>query len=149
MAIDQVRHWVNESHKPTMVMPDNKPVVQAADLMRLGRHSTNSRLQQLLASVNRSNLKFMHNSAKAGLHTVPDALSRIPRSTCCTKDCQVERFLDDIPDKVQFMPITLATLSISSLDPATLAALTPDLTQITGPGAGPIPLGSKETWINL
>merc|ERR1719180_414839 len=57
LAIDQVRHWVNESHKPTIVMPDNKPVVQAADLMRLGRHSTNARLQQLLASVNRSNIK--------------------------------------------------------------------------------------------
>ena len=149
LAIDQVRHWINESHKTTIVMPDNKPVVQATNLMKLGRHSTNSRLQQLLASVNRSNIKFMHNSAKAGLHTVPDALSRIPRSSCCTKDCQVERFLDDIPDRVQFMPITLATLSISSLDPASLAALTPDLSQITGPGAGPIPLGSKQTWINL
>ena len=149
LAIDQVRHWINESHKTTIVMPDNKPVVEAANKMKLGKHSTSSRLQQLLACVNRSNIKFRHNSAKAGLHTVPDALSRIPRSTCCTKDCQVERFLDDIPDKVQFMPITLATLSISSLDPATLAALTPDLTQITGPGAGPIPLGSRQTWINL
>ena len=149
LAIDQVRHWVNESHKTTIVMPDNKPVIQAADLMKLGKHSTNSRLQQLLASVNRSNIKFMHNSAKAGFHTVPDALSRLPRNSCCTKDCQVERFLDDIPDKVQFMPITLATLSIGSLDPATLAAIMPDLTQLTGPGAGPIPLGSRQTWINL
>ena len=149
LAIDQVRHWINESHHPTLVMPDNKPVVQAADLMRRGKHSTNSRLQQLLASVNRSNIRFTHNSAKAGLHVVPDALSRIPRNSCCSKDCQVERFLDDIPDKVQFMPITLATLSIISLDMATLAAVTPDVLQLTGPGAGPIPLGSRQTWINL
>ena len=149
LAIDQVRHWVNESHKPTIVMPDNKPVVEAAALMKLGKHSTNSRLQQLLASINRSNIVFRHNSAKAGLHTVPDALSRLPRNSCCTKDCQVERFLDDIPDKVQFMPITLATLSMGSLGPATLAAIMPDLTQLTGPGAGPIPLGSRQSWINL
>ena len=147
LAIDQVRHWVNESLKPTIVMPDNKPVVEAASKMKLGKASTNSRLQQLLASVNRSNITFRHNSAKAGLHTVPDALSRIPRSSCCTKDCQVERFLDDIPGKVQFMPITLATITINSLDPATWAAITPDLTQLTG--AGPIPLGSKQTWVNL
>ena len=65
VAIDQVRHWVNESRLTTIVMPDNKPVVDAAALMKLGRHSTSSRLQQLLASVNRSNIKFRHNSAKA------------------------------------------------------------------------------------
>ena len=67
LAIDQVRHWVNESLKPTIVMPDNKPVVEAAAKMKLGKASTNSRLQQLLASVNRSNITFRHNSAKAGL----------------------------------------------------------------------------------
>ena len=149
LAIDQVRHWVNESHLPTIVLPDNKPVVDAAALMRLGRHSTNARLQQLLACVNKSNVIFRHNSAKAGMHIVPDALSRLSGTSCGCKDCQVERFLDDIPEKVAFMPVTLATIVLSSIDPATLAALTPDLTLIMGPGAGPIPLGSRQTWINL
>ena len=147
VAIDQVRHWVNESHLPTIVLPDNKPVVDAAALMKLGRHSTNARLQQLLACVNKSNVIFRHNSAKAGLHMVADALSRLPRTSCGCKDCQVERFLDEIPEKVAFMPITLATIALSSIDPATLATL--DLTQIMGPGMGPIPLGSRQTWINL
>ena len=149
VAIDQVRHWINESRLTTIVMPDNKPVVDAAALMKLGRHSTSSRLQQLLASVNRSNIKFRHNSAKAGLHTVPDALSRRPRATCGCKDCQVERFLDDIPASVQFMPITLSTLTTATIDPATLAAIAPDMKKLLGPGAGPIPLGSRETWVNL
>ena len=45
LAIDQVRHWINESHLPTMVLADNKPVVDAANLMKMGRHSKNSRLQ--------------------------------------------------------------------------------------------------------
>ena len=148
-SIDQVRHWINESLKTTIVMPDNKPVVEAAKLMKLGRHSTSSRLQQLLTSVNRSNVDFRHNSAKAGLHIVPDQCSRTPTACCPSKDCQVERFLDDIPAKVQCMPITLSSLLLSPMDPATLAALTPDINQLLGPGAGPIPLGSRQTWINL
>ena len=148
-AIDQVRHWINESQKTTIVMPDNKPVVEAAKLMKLGRHSTSSRLQQLLASVNRSNVNFSHNSAKAGHHAVPDACSRTPTACCTSKDCQVERFLDDIPDRAQCMPINLSSLLLSPMDPATLASITPDINQLMGPGAGPIPLGSRQTWINL
>ena len=148
-SIDQVRHWINESRKTTIVMPDNKPVVEAAKLMKLGRHSTSSRLQQLLASVNRSNVDFRHNSAKAGLHIVPDQCSRTPTAQCTSKDCQVERFLDDIPATAQCMSLTLSSLCLSPMDSATLAALTPDIHQLLGPGAGPIPLGSRQTWINL
>ena len=148
-SIDQVRHWINESRKTTIVMPDNKPVVEATKLMKLGRHSTSSRLQQLFASVNRSNVDFRHNSAKAGLHIVPDQCSRTPTACCTAKDCQVERFLDDIPAQAQCMPITLSSLLLSPMDPATLAAATPDIQQLLGQGAGPIPLGSRQTWINL
>ena len=53
LAIDQAAHWINESNKPTIVMPDSKPVVKAANLMRQGKHSKNPRLQSLLACVNR------------------------------------------------------------------------------------------------
>ena len=148
-SIDQVRHWINESLKTTIVMPDNKPVVEAAKLMKLGRHSKSSRLQQLLASVNRSNVDFKHNSAKAGLHVVPDQCSRTPTAPCSSKDCQVERFLDEIPAKAQCMPINLSSLLLGDMDHATLAAITPDINQLLGPGAGPIPLGSRQTWINL
>ena len=149
MAIDQGRHWINESRHPTWVLPDNKSVVDAANLMRIGRHSTNPRLQQLLASVNRSNVVFRHNSAKAGHHKVPDALSRVRTSKCTSKDCQIERFLEDLPQEVQFMPITLASLVLASSDPAILASSAPDMSRLLGPGSGPIPLGSRQTWIDL
>ena len=84
VAIDQVRHFINESNLTTIVLADNKPVVDAANLMKIGRHSRNSRLQSLLTSVNRSNITFKHNSAKAGLHVVADAASR-HRTTCGLK----------------------------------------------------------------
>ena len=127
LAIDQVRHWVNESSKPTIVLPDNKPVVEAADLMRRGKHSKNPRLQSFLASVNRSNITFSHNSAKAGLHDVPDALSRKLRKPCTSKDCEVERFLSEMPARVELMPITLQTFALESLNPAQLAAVAGDM----------------------
>ena len=39
VAIDQVRHWINESMYTTTVLADNKPVVDAANMMKIGRHS--------------------------------------------------------------------------------------------------------------
>ena len=47
LAIDQAAHWINESNRTTIVMPDSMPVVRAANLMRKGRHSKNPRLQSL------------------------------------------------------------------------------------------------------
>ena len=149
LAIDQTRHWINESLKPTLVLPDNKPVVEAADLMRRGKHSKNPRLQSFLASVNRSNVIFRHNSAKAGLHVVPDALSRAPPKLCTSKDCQVERFLADLPARVELMPITLESITLATMTPAQLAAVTGEMQDLLGKGTGPIPLGSRETWIAL
>ena len=149
LAIDQVRHWINESSEPTLVLPDNKPVVEAADLLRRGSHSKNPRLQTFLACVNRSNIVFRHNSAKAGLHIIPDTLSRIKPKICTSKDCQVERFLQDMPARVELMPITLASATIASLDPAQLAAIAGDMGDLFSKSIGPIPLGSREAWIAL
>ena len=74
LSIDQCVHWISESYLPTLVGPDSLAVVNAAELMRKGKHSSNPRLQSLLASVNRRNVQFFHNSAKAGRHIVPDHL---------------------------------------------------------------------------
>ena len=148
LAIEQVRHWINESLLPTLVLPDNKPVVEAADLMRMGRHSKDPRLQSLLACVNRSNIVFRHNSAKAGLHIVPDALSRAPVKSCNSSDCQIHRFLSDLPARIACMPMSLETIAMASTDPAIMAAMGPEM-QLLGKGTGPIPLGSRQTWISL
>ena len=96
VKLEQCAHWILESHHPTLVGPDCLSVVKAADLIRRGKHSSNPRLQSLLASVNRRNIRFFHNSGKAGLHRVPDHLSRMTDRTCNSKDCAIERFLDKI-----------------------------------------------------
>ena len=132
-----------------MVLPDNKPVADATNMMRIVRHSKNGRLQTLLNSVNRCSVPFTHNSAKAGHHSVPDELSRTPRPACTAKDCQVERFLQELPDKVQCMAISLESLALSSTTPAMLAATTTEVGDAVSLDTGPFPLGSRQAWMGL
>ena len=153
MAIDQVRHWINESIHQTSVLPDSKPVVDCANILSQGKASKNPRLQSLMNCINRANVKLFHNSAKAGLHLVPDAGSRM-RTSCSSTNCQVERFLDEIPSKIQLMASevqdsTLLSIAFSSTEPAFIAATTSELSDKLTAGAGPIPLGSKSTWKEL
>ena len=152
VAIEQVRHWINESHHTTIVLPDNKPVVYAANLMKTGKYSKNARLQSLLTCVNRSNITFRHNSAKAGLHTVPDTASRL-KTTCRSSDCQVERFLEGLPNTVQCM-----SSSIEETSKDLLSAIFSNLPVVAAvhdhpPGNllvnGPLPLGSRQAWIEI
>ena len=114
LAIDQAAHWINESTKTTIVMPDSMPVVRAANLMRKGRHSKNPRLQSLLACVNRRNISIVHNSAKRGDHIVPDTLSQL-QTTCSCKDCSVSKFLQDIPVHAEMMSISAINNSAASI----------------------------------
>ena len=157
-SIDQCSHWISESQLTTLVGPDCLSVVKAADLIRRGKHSSNPRLQSLLASVNRRNIKFFHNSAKAGFHRVPDHLSRMKDRTCNLKDCAIERFLDNIPINIQAMHINCLEperdiLSLCLPDglpqPAVIAATSQDLEDSLTKTSGPIPLGSRKTWIDI
>ena len=158
VSLDQCSHWISESKLPTLVGPDCLSVVKAADLIRRGKHSTNPRLQSLLASVNRRNIKFFHNSAKAGLHRVPDYLSRMKDKTCHSKDCAIERFLDDVPINIQAMHMACSDpvpdiLSMCLLDqlppPAIIAATSQELEDKLLKTSGPIPLGSRQSWMEI
>ena len=157
LAIDQCSPWINESNLTTLVGPDSMPVVKAAQLMKLGRHSKNPRLQQLLTSVNRRNVRFHHNSAKAGYHIVPDTLSRLNRS-CGAKDCAVERYLSDIPIQAECMPINVVNgcildnitdILLTDMDPCMLAATSADLAKLLLHSPGSIPLGSRKAWRDI
>jgi len=158
ISIDQSSHWINESHLPTLVGPDSLAVVKAADLIRKGSHSSNPRLQSLLASINRRNIKFFHNSAKAGKHLIPDHLSRMTDATCRAKDCAIERFLSEIPQNIQAMSTTLLnqepcllplTLGEPASHPSILAAVSHDLADQLINRSGPIPLGNRKVWMDI
>ena len=159
LAIDQCAHWIGESRLSTLVGPDSSAVVKATELIKRGKHSSNPRLQSLLASVNRRNVVFFHNSAKAGKHVVPDHLSRLKDTTCRSQDCAIERFLDDIPIKIESMAVTLMDINSATLlgifleddfsSPVLIAATSAELSELLILRSGPIPLGSRHTWINI
>ena len=141
-----------------MVGPDSLAVVKAADLIRRGSHSTNPRLQSLLASINRRNIRFFHNSAKAGKHLVPDYLSRMVDTTCKSKDCAIERFLQEVPHSIEAMSLVHEDLfpSLQSIatcsqipDPTEIAASSSELADKLLNRSGPIPLGSRQIWMSI
>jgi len=151
-AIDQCSHWIMEADKPTLVCPDSKAVVQATERMRRGQMSKNPRLQTILSCINRRPVTFHHSSAKLGQHLLSDLCSRTDK-TCKTQDCAIERFLDDIPSKIQLMSAVIEPTNITDLvfqtnEPCVIAATATTIADWLG-GTGNIPIGSHDTWRQL
>ena len=146
-----------ETTNPTYVCPDSKAVVQAANRMAQGKMSTNPRLQNLLACINRRPVLFHHSSAKLGQHLLSDTCSRTS-TTCSIQDCSIERFLDDLPLHVELMAVgttpdspsrsamTATSLFTDDIDPAIIAATSNDTLAFLSSPTSALPLGSFETW---
>ena len=147
IAVEQCAPWIMEAHQPTYVCPDSKAVVQAAARMQRGKMSTNPRLQNLLACINRRPIIFQHSSAKLGQHLISDTCSRTARD-CTVSDCAIERFLADIPDKIELMAVaaSLAALISDPAEPALIAATAPDLISKLSYPSSTMPMGSPATW---
>ena len=144
LAINATSHWILSSTKPTYVTPDCKAVVEAVERMRKGKMSRNPRLQTILISINRRPVTFIHSSAKTGQHIIPDHASRLD-ITCGSKDCAVERFLDDIPDNVQCMSIMSINDLFTPNVPCHIAATATENILSLAEG-NHLPLGDKHVW---
>lgn len=144
LAINATSHWILASTKPTYVTPDCKAVVEAVERMRKGKISRNPRLQTILISINRRPVTFIHSSAKTGQHVIPDYASRMD-ITCGSKDCAVERFLDEIPDNVQCMSMKSINDLFTPNYPCHIAATSTD-NLISLSEGNHLPLGDKHVW---
>ena len=80
---------------------------------------------------------------------VLDALSRLLDVTYSARDCHMERFLQELQDKIACMTISLESLAILSMTNATISANTMEFADQLITGAGPIPLGSCKAWLNM
>ena len=108
--------------------------------------STNPRLQNLLACINRRPLLFQPSSAKLGQHLVSDTCSRTAKD-CTVADCPIERFLDDLPDRIELMSTTvLSSIITTAAEPAVIAATAADLINKLSYPSSILPLGSASTW---
>ena len=144
MAINACSHWILASTKPTYVTPDCKAVVEAVERMKQGKLSRNPRLQMILISINRRPVTFIHSSAKTGQHAIPDYASRLD-ITCGSDNCAVERFLNEIPDNVQCMPINALADIFQDTDACITAASSTDLIN-TLANSDNLPLGNLGMW---
>jgi len=149
IAVEQCSPWIMEAANPTYVCPDSKAVVQAANRMSQGKMSTNPRLQNLLACINRRPVIFHHSSAKLGQHILSDACSRTP-TTCTVEDCAIERFLEELPVQIELMAttedLTASSILTEDIDTAIIAASSQDLLSFLSSPTSALPLGSPETW---
>lgn len=119
-AVKKCSHYILESTKPTLVLTDSKPVVEAANLIKNGKFSNSSRMSAFLCSINRYKVDVQHVSGKFKQNIAADYLSRNP-AQCIDNNCQVCKFLVEISD------CTIANISANS----------------------EIPLGTIESWSKI
>ena len=95
IAVSKCSHYIIESKRPTLILTDSKPVVEAAKLISQGKFSASSRMTTFLMSISRYKLDIQHVSGKYGQNIAADYLSRNP-AQCTNSKCQVCKFINEI-----------------------------------------------------
>ncbi len=94
-AVKKCSHYILTSSKPTLVLTDSKPVVEAASLIRNGKFSNSARMSAFLCSVNRYKIDIQHVSGKFKHNIAADFLSRHP-AQCKDGQCQVCKYIHEM-----------------------------------------------------
>ena len=93
-AVKKCAHYIVESTKPTLVLTDSKPVVEAAKLIKKGKFSASSRMSSFLCSISRYKIDIQHVSGKYKNNIAADYLSRNP-ARCKNDSCNVCKFIKE------------------------------------------------------
>ena len=86
---------IRASTKKTVCLVDNKPVVEAAKLIKEGKFSSSRVINNLMTALADYSLEFQHHSAKMGQNKVDDFCSRNPASCNNSPDCKICHFIKD------------------------------------------------------
>ena len=98
---------IRASSKKTVCLVDNKPVVEAAKLLKDGKFSSSRVINNLMTALAEFNLEFQHHSAKMGQNKFDDFCSRNPASCNGNSSCKICSFIDDCQE------LTIGGLSFS------------------------------------
>ena len=98
-AIKKCAHYILNSTKPTLILTDSKPVVEAFHLMKMGKFSTSSRMAAFLHTANQYRVDIQHVSGKHKQNIAPDYLSRNAAS-CPNQSCQLCTFIKETSSSV-------------------------------------------------
>ena len=96
-AVKKCSHFILESSRPTLILTDSKPVVEATKLIRKGKFSASARMSAFLCSINRYKVDIQHVSGKFKNNVAADYLSRNP-AQCSHNKCQFCVFIKDISE---------------------------------------------------
>ena len=101
---------IRASNNRTVCLVDNKPVVEAAKLIKDGKFSSSRVINNLMTALAEYNLEFQHLSSKMGQNLFDDFGSRNP--VLCNKDpsCKICNFIKDCQD------LTIGSLSFSGTE---------------------------------
>ena len=109
-AVKKCSHYILTSTKPTLVLTDSKPVVEAASLIRNGKFSNSARMSAFLCSVNRYKIDIQHVSGKFKHNIAADFLSRHP-AQCKDGQCVVCKYIYEMSN------ITLENINVDNQIP--------------------------------
>ena len=154
-AIKKCSHYILNSTKPTLILTDSKPVVEAFNLLKAGKFSTSSRMSAFLHAANQFKIDIQHISGKFKQNLAPDYLSRNP-AECSNPECQVCRFIHDVAH------CTVSSINTKTIDDSN-NILIRDFEHIgeakpvqfngcnisTVNVADPLPIGNRKSWAEL
>ena len=98
---------IRSSQPRTICLVDNKPVYQAANLLKKGQFSTSKFINHLLTAISEFNIEFQHISGKMGQNFVDDYGSRHSISCQNSDDCTICQFVDEATQ------LTIGSISFS------------------------------------
>ena len=98
---------IKASNKKTVCLVDNKPVVEAARLIKGGKFSSSRTINNLMTALSDFDLEFQHLSSKMGQNMIDDYGSRHPASCNKNPECKICNFVKDCQQ------LTIAPLSFS------------------------------------
>ena len=107
---------IRASTKKTVCLVDNKPVVEAARLIKGGKFSSSRIINNLMTALSDYDLEFQHLSSKMGQNFIDDYGSRNPASCNNNPNCKICNFITDC----QQLTIAPLSFSISNIDKCVL-----------------------------
>ena len=132
--------FIRASNKRTVCLVDNKPVVEAAKLIKDGKFSSSRVINNLMSALSEYNLEFQHLSSKMGHNLADDYASRNPAECEGKPECKTCSFVKDCED------LTIGSLSFSFNEDSILGNVShsPDLIQDILKGVKSIPFNNRK-----
>ena len=132
---------IRASSKRTVSLVDNKPVVQAASLLKKGKFSSSRVINNLMTAISEHNIEFQHISGKLGQNFADDYYSRHPAACDGGSHCKICGFIEDCTT------LMVGSLSFSFTNGAIIGQVgtgSPNLVQEILSGTKPIPFSNRK-----